>query len=230
MARKEKWSVKLWGMRKHLRAWAVAMVLILLMQVNALATVGNTPVGGATYRFVQLKNGETIEAQAMPGYYRSDAVVARFVSDLVTLGYRWDTSKQYVEDRKILFPATYAAVGHLFDQPTLLKWGIDFATKYGKVQGGTQTLQNSYALLTSDPVVEDQGNGLWFVEVRAIRFATDGKEKILGQEKLHFKFAVKAINPNTQSYWTLADQALNPYMERFWSDGLAVVDFVDMHG
>lgn len=230
MAKKETWPAQLWKLRKHLRAWAIAMVLILLMQVNALATVGRTPAGGASYRFVQLKNGQTIEAQVVPGSHRSDAVVSRFVSDIVTLGYRWDTSKQYIEDRSILFPATYAAVGNLFDKPSQLKWGVHFASRYGKTQGGTQQLQNSYALLTSDPVVENKGNGLWFVEVRAVRFVTDGKEKILGQEKLRFKFAVKAVNPDTQSFWGLADQALNPYMEKFWADGLGVVDFVDMHG
>lgn len=227
---KKSLPIKLWGMRKRLRAWAIALALILLMQVNALATVGRTPVGGASYRFVQLKNGETIEAQVVPGTHRSKEVVSRFVSDIVTLGYKWDTSKQYLEDRQILFPATYAAVGNLFNQKAQLSWGISFANKYGKTQGGTQNLQNSYALLTSDPIVENKGNGLWFVEVRVIRFVTDGRDKILGQEKLRFKFAVKAINPNTQSYWTLADQALAPYMERFWADGLAVVDFVDMQG
>lgn len=222
--------IKLWGMRKRFRAWAIALVLILLMQVNALATVGRTPVGGASYRFVQLKNGETIEAQVVPGSHRSKEVVSRFASDIVTLGYKWDTSKQYLEDRKILFPATYAAVGNLFNQKSQLSWGVTFANKYGKTQGGTQQLQNSYALLTSDPIVEDQGKGLWFVEVKAIRFVTDGREKIFGQEKLRFKFAIQAINPSTQSYWSLADQALAPYMERFWADGLAVVDFVDMQG
>ena len=220
----------LWRLVRRARAWTVTGILILFMQFSTLAAVGQTPVGGASYRFVQLKNGETIEAQVVAGDHRSPDVVSRFAGDVVTLGYKWDTSKRYVEDNKVLFPASYAAVGNLFSKEAQLKWGVNFATKYGKNQGGSQQLQNSYALLTGDPIIEDKGKGLWFAEVRAVRFITDGKGKIFDQEKLRVKFALKAINPNPKSFWGLANKDLAPYMERFWSDGLAVVDFVDMRG
>lgn len=227
---KKPWYMKLWGMRSRLTAWGIALMIVLFMQVNALATVGKTPLGGASYRFVQLQTGETIEAQVVPGSHRSDEVISRFAADIVTLGFKWDTSKKYVEDRKILFPASYAAVGNLFERDAQLKWGVIFATKYGQTRGSTQRLQNSYALLTSDPVVTKQSDGLWFVEVKAVRFITDGKGKIYDREKLDFKMAIEAINPSTESFWTLADKGLEPYLEQAWASGLVVVDIVDMQG
>lgn len=214
--------------RRKFRFWMAAATITVFLSLTTLSAAGSNPAMGANYRFIQLKNGETIEAQAMPGSYRSEAVVSRFAGDVVTLGYRWDSSKRYVEDRKILFPASHAAVSWLFVPDARLKWAVDYAQRYGQRVGSNKAMENSYAMLTSDPVVEQQKNGLWFVDVRAIRFVLDSKDVIVNQEKLHFKFALKAKNPDKESFWTLADEGLEPYMDRFWADGLQIVDVVRM--
>lgn len=214
--------------RKKFRFWMGSALLTILLSLFTLSAAGSNPAMGASYRFIQLKNGETIEAQAIPGSYRSPAVVSRFAGDVVTLGFKWDSTKRYVEDRKILFPASHAAVSWLFEADARLKWAVDYTQRYGQRVGSSKAMENSYAMLTSDPIVTQQKNGLWFADVRAIRFVVNNKDAIVNQEKLHFKFAIKAKNPDKQSFWVLADEDLEPYMDRFWADGLQIVDVVRM--
>lgn len=205
-------------------------MLILFMQIQALAAVGSNPVLGATYRFIQLKNGQTIEAQAMPGPYRSTETVSRFASDVVTLGYTWDTSKRYIEDEGILFPDSFNLVSNAFMPDARLAWGRNFAQKYAIKKGGSQVLQNSQVLLTRNPKITQEKEGLWVADVGAIRFITNGGGKIYASERLHFQFAIQAINPQVEASWATANESLKPYAERFWADGLAVIDFSDLGG
>lgn len=228
MTKQPSLPIKILKAFSKLRVWGIALALLLMMQVSALANLGKTPVGGANYRFVQLKNGQTIEAQVVSGASRSNEVVSRFASDIVTLGYKWDTSKKYVEMNKTLYPASYAVVSQVFQGDAQVKWVINYLSRFGKVNNSTQPLQNSHVMLTSDPTITPDGVGLWQAEVKAIRFITDSQSNILKHEKLRFQFAIKAVNPNRDNHWQLVDPDLAPQMEQFWADGLVVVDFVDM--
>jgi hypothetical protein len=220
---------------RRLKALSLALVLMALMEVSVLASVGKTPVGGAAYRFVQLQNGQTIEAQAVPGSYRSDEVVARFAADLLTLGYKWDSSKQDAEFQRHLFPASYHLSALLMNEPTRIRWLNTFYYKYGKGMDNTQMGVDRrnldyHVLLTRDPIITPLQPGRWQADVRAMRFITAADGRIVAREKIGFEFTIAAINPRPDAVWQLSDSGLAPYMERFWADGLAVIDFVDLGG
>lgn len=229
MNQKKKTKLNLLGfLRRKFRFWMAAATITIFLSLTTLGAAGSNPAIGASYRFIQLKNGQTIEAQAMPGSYRSEAVVSKFAGDAVTLGFKWDPTKRYVEDREILFPASHAAVSWLFEPKARIRWAVDYAQNYGQRVGTKQKLEKSYALLTSDPEVTQRNDGLWVADVRAIRFSLGPKDEIVNQEKLHFKFGIRLKNPNTKAHWTLADPDLEPYMDQFWAAGLQIVDVLRM--
>ncbi|NJM66947.1 MAG: hypothetical protein HC851_15395 [Acaryochloris sp. RU_4_1] len=219
---------------RRFKALPITLVLMVIMELSVYANVGKTPMGGASYRFVQLQNGQTIEAQAVPGVYRSEEVVARFAGDILTLGYKWDHNKQDAEVKRHLFPASYYLTALLMKEPARTRWLNTFYYKYGKGMNSSQMGVDRrnldyHVILTRDPIVTPQQPGHWLAEVRAMRFVTNADGRIVTSEKLGFEFTLAAINPKMDAVWQL-DPELAPYMEQYWADGLAVVDFVDLGG
>lgn len=233
MQRKRR-AKQFWAQIKRLKILPIALILMAIMELSVLANVGRTPVGGAAYRFVQLDNGQTVEAQAVPGAYRSDQVVSRFASDVVTLGFKWDHTKQDIQIDRYLFPASYHLITWLMPDETRLRWLETYISKYG---GGDNATSGSgvnrrsldyHVVLTQDPIVTQVKDGQWSAKVRGIRFIANRAGNIVGHEKIGFEFMIQAINPKQSTTWQLADSDLEPCMEKFWRDGLAVMDFVDL--
>lgn len=221
------------GFFKKIKALSVFLVVLAYFQITTLISMGRTPATGATYRFVQMENGYTVEAQSIPGSQRSDAVISRFAGDLVTLGYRWDRTKKDAQYNGVFYPASYRMSSRLIRGKARDRWLLTYYYKYGpgmgnSKQGVNRRDLNYHAVLTQTPVITATKPGIWNVEVKGVRLVTSPDNSIVGREKIGFNFTIEAINPNPNSTWDLTDPELAPYMERFWSDGLAVTDFVDL--
>lgn len=182
-----------------------------------------------------MNSGETIEVQALPGSYRSDAVVARFAGDLISLAYKWDSSKKDFEAKGMLYPAGYNAAALWIAPEAREAWANDFYFKYGPGMKGRRTGVDRrgldyYPYLTQPPVVTQLREGVWKVEVKAMHLVVNHRGQITGKNRLGFELLVKAVNPSPSTFWDATDPAMAKLLERFWSDGLVVTEFANVGG
>ena len=219
---------------RKLKPIVVVLLAIAWLQFQTLTSMGSTPSTGATHRFVQLENGKTIEAHSVPGIYRTDAVVSRFVSDLVTLGYKWDRDKQDIQSGDYYFPAGYHLASNVMQSDAQTRWLRNFLIEYGPGLDNASTPRanrrelNYHVILTQAPKVNREKPGWWTVGVEALRLVTDRQNAVVGKETLSFEFKIAAVNPGVGNTWFVKDPILAQKMEELWSDGLVVTDYVDL--
>lgn len=213
----------------------IALALLLFMNMSALSKMGQVHKTVTPHRYVQMKDGSTIEVKSLPGSYRSEVVVSRFVSDVVNLGFKWDRTKKDIEGSGFLYPVGYDAAALWFGSSARDQWANDYYARYGPGLVGTESGVNRrdfdyYPFLTQAPIVTPVREGVWNVEVRAMHLIVNRAGQIIAKNRLGFEFVIQAINPSPSSYWSTEDPELAKLLENLWSDGLMVSDYTNLGG
>ena len=224
--------VQTWGAKTRGLALPIALVIMLWLSGSTMAKMGSSPANGSPYRFALLEDGTSIQLQSMPGEYRSEETVARFAGDIIALGFRWDSTKKDAEIEGYRFPASYHMVANAMKTEPRFQWLDSYVVEYGGgFQGSTKAIDRRafdyHPILIEPPKVEKLKEGEWVAYVKAVVFTENKSGQIVGSDSLFYEFGIVAINPNFKTSLPTIDPTLSPYIERFWSDGLAVSRFVE---
>lgn len=226
MATKRKYS----GLKSKLRAWfpVAALTLTMFFSYGSWAQANNPT---SDHVFVQLVDGQTIEAVSVDDLYREPKVISRFAEDFVVEGFTWDANTKGRSEQDVVYPKNFYNYSWKVDDTIRPQWLANQYYKYKKSSFPfDKFLDNrlhTEVRSSREPIIKPLEPGQWEVDVLASRYFFDGL-KGLNAEVINLRLTLQAKRPLLDRRWGTPNTEGGSTLNRAQLDGLKIIDIVDL--
>lgn len=187
------------------------------------------------YVYVQLPDGEVVQAQPKGHLYRSEETLQQFAQNWLTLGFSWKLDpapeanpENMVTERNINFPKPFHAASVAIIPGLRESYMDSTAQKYRETFPFEKYIsgeQQSYLRFFEEPKVHKIKDGVWDITVIATRTHASGNA-IIAHEIFNHVLRVQAIKPTASQgeLWAEMDTPLGKLLNATQRQGLQIIE------
>ena len=179
------------------------------------------------YIYMQKVDGTVEKGSPVEEFWRSEAVVANFVEDWLTLAYSWNLNdpKQFVREKQSNYPLPLYVASMAIEPVYREAYLESISEKYKNrfpfqvyISGKNQ----SYIRVFEEPIVEEIEPGTWEVAIYAYRTHMEGNANI-AHEKFNHLIRVRAVRPSNERLASEKDTFAREIMNQMQNKGLQII-------